>query len=420
MLIIDNILLALSNLKVNKMRAILTMLGIIIGIGSVIAIMTIGNSLSGSVSDSLSSFGINNLTVSLTKKDSDSFSNVRMFGPSSPSEEDLITDEMIEEYRDAYGKYIKYISISESVGSSSVLNGDASTSLNIKGVNLDVKDADELNIISGRFINDADLVDEKKVCVLSDYAAEELFNTTSNIIGQKLDITINNSTFSFYVVGLYEYDEDETVSLESSTTTTTLYIPLTTAKKINKADEGYQSFTVSCSTEADTSQFLNATTNFFASYYTRNESYTVEASSMESMVETMTEMLSTITLAISAIAAISLLVGGIGVMNIMLVSITERTKEIGIRKALGASEGIIKFQFIIEAIVICLIGGILGISVGLLLGSIGCKVLGYETYPNIITCLYAALFSMGIGVFFGYYPASKAAKLDPIEALRYE
>ena len=131
-------------------------------------------------------------------------------------------------------------------------------------------------------------------------------------------------------------------------------------------------------------------------------------------------MLNTVKLAISAIAAISLLVGGIGVMNIMLVSITERTREIGIRKALGASNGAIRTQFIVESVVICLVGGALGILVGFGLGSLGASLIGAPARADLGTVLVAVGFSMGIGVFFGYYPANKAAKLDPIEALRYE
>ena len=131
-------------------------------------------------------------------------------------------------------------------------------------------------------------------------------------------------------------------------------------------------------------------------------------------------MLGTVTLAISAIAAISLLVGGIGVMNIMLVSITERTREIGTRKALGARRSDIRLQFITEAVVICLVGGALGILAGFGLGSLGASLIGAPARADLGTVLVAVGFSMGIGVFFGYYPANKAAKLDPIEALRYE
>ena len=141
---------------------------------------------------------------------------------------------------------------------------------------------------------------------------------------------------------------------------------------------------------------------------------------MESLVSSITEILDTLSLAISAIAAISLLVGGIGVMNIMMVSITERTREIGTRKALGAPPATIRVQFIVEAIVICLIGGIIGISVGIGLGAVACKILGYSARADVATIALAVGFSMAIGVFFGYYPANRAAKMDPIEALRYE
>ena len=141
---------------------------------------------------------------------------------------------------------------------------------------------------------------------------------------------------------------------------------------------------------------------------------------MESMTESMSDMIGTVSIAISFIAGISLLVGGIGVMNIMLVSITERTREIGTRKALGAKNSSIRFQFIIESMILCLIGGILGIFVGFLLGVIAASILGYSAAVPVAAIIVAVGFSMVIGIFFGYYPANKAARMDPIEALRYE
>ena len=170
----------------------------------------------------------------------------------------------------------------------------------------------------------------------------------------------------------------------------------------------------------DATQFLNQVQYFFDSRYRKNEDFQVSAYSMESMVSSMTDMLSTVSLAIAVIAGISLLVGGIGVMNIMLVSITERTREIGTRKALGATNGSIQLQFIVEAVIICLIGGMIGIILGVGLGSVAAKLLGYAAKASVLSIVVSVLFSMVIGVFFGFYPANKAAKLDPIEALRYE
>lgn len=155
-------------------------------------------------------------------------------------------------------------------------------------------------------------------------------------------------------------------------------------------------------------------------WYGSNESFEINAMSMESVIESMTEMLSTVSLAIAAIAGISLLVGGIGVMNIMLVSITERTREIGTRKALGAANGSIRLQFIMEAVVICLIGGAIGILLGIGIAAAVTSLMGYAVSPSVPGILLSVSFSVFIGVFFGYYPANKAAKMNPIEALRYE
>ena len=300
---LDNIRMAFASLWANKMRALLTMLGIIIGIGSVIAIVTVGDSLSGSLTDSLQSFGVNNITVSLQQKSESGSAGgaVRMFSMAQPSEEDLITDAMLEEYSAVYGENIYAIFLESSLGAGTVGGGEDTATVQVTGVNAQYADANELDL-----------------------------------------------------------------------------------------------------------------------FYTRNESWTVTATSMESLIEEMTSMLNTVKLAISAIAAISLLVGGIGVMNIMLVSITERTREIGTRKALGARRSDIRLQFITEAVVICLVGGALGMALGVGLGSLGASLLGYAAKPSLSAILVAVGFSMAIGVFFGYYPANKAAKLDPIDALRYE
>jgi putative ABC transport system permease protein len=200
---------------------------------------------------------------------------------------------------------------------------------------------------------------------------------------------------------------------------TTVYIPLDTAAKITSS-KGFSSFTVVTAAGVNSTSFANQISSFFGKYYSRNDDYSVSAVSMESMVETVQSMISNVSMAVAVVAAISLLVGGIGVMNIMIVSITERTREIGTRKAVGATNNDIRLQFIIEAIVICLIGGVFGILLGLAGGIGGSALLGFAPQTSVVAIVVATLFSMVIGVFFGYYPANKAAKMNPIDALRYE
>lgn len=421
-MLIENILIALKGLAVNKMRAILTMLGIIIGVGSVIAIMTIGHSMATSVATSMQSMGANNITVGVTEKSATSStqgSRTRMFKAADYSEKDLISQDMISEYKKAYSSDIYAIGLTESVGSQTIKNGKVSATVNITGINDDYKKVQDIKIINGRFLNE-EKDSGKKVAVVSDVFCNALF-TGKDPIGQEFSYTSNGKIEKFYIIGAYKYESSGTTkSTTDEVTTTSMYIPIDTAKTIDNGKKGFASLTVVGNTGTDTIEFLAQTNAFFEQYYTRNNSYTISASSMESMVNNMTSMLSSISLAISIIAGISLLVGGIGIMNIMLVSITERTREIGTRKALGASNGNIRLQFIVESMIICLIGGIIGVILGLGAGAIGSHIMGYSTSPDIPILFIAVIFSMVIGVFFGYYPANKAAKLDPVEALRYE
>lgn len=429
MLIVENIKLAFGALFCNKMRSLLTMLGIIIGIGSVIAIMTVSSSLTASISDSFQEMGANNITVGIKQsgEEEEVRNNGMRFGTSgrtvSADEEDLITDEMIAKLQSAYPEQIEAVSLSETIGNGTAESGKSSSNLSITGINESYFTGKKISLLAGRKIKQSDLEGSRKVILVSDKVVENLFDGDNHAaLCQPVSIKFNTINETYYIVGVYKYEESSNFSSASDQElTTTAYIPLSTGKEMIHSNNGYSQFTaVTASSINSVSEFADKVETFFAPYYAANEDYEIAASTMESMTESMSEMIQTVAIAIAFIAGISLLVGGIGVMNIMLVSITERTREIGTRKALGAKNSSIRLQFIIESVILCLTGGCLGILAGFLLGAVAASILGYSAAVPVGAILLAVGFSMAIGMFFGYYPANKAAKLDPIEALRYE
>ncbi|MBS6396560.1 MAG: ABC transporter permease [Clostridiales bacterium] len=430
MLIMENILLALNGLRANKMRSLLTMLGIIIGIASVIAIMTLGDSISSSVTTTMSSMGANNVTVGLQQKSTTEETTQSgmtfSMGPrmTQMSEEDYVTEDMIADLGERYEDRILGFSLAESIGSGTAQKGDLYAYVNAVGGNTDNIENEELTILAGRTFSDRDQSEGRKVVLVSDLLVDNMFEGDNmQAIGQTIDVLFSDRYYTYTIVGVYEYEESagSFSSSSSEDTETTLYMPLLAARNQTHNTSGYSQFTILSASGVDAEEFCTEIENYMnARYYGNNESFEIGAMSMSSVIESMTEMLSTISLAIAAIAAISLLVGGIGVMNIMLVSITERTREIGTRKALGATNGSIRLQFIMEAIVLCVLGGVIGILLGIGIAAVATDMMGYSVSPSVTGIVLSVSFSVFIGVFFGYYPANKAAKLNPIEALRYE
>ena len=428
MLIYENIRLALFSLKANKMRALLTMLGIIIGIASVIAIMTVGNSITTYVSDTMSSMGASNITVGLQQKEEEeettregmSFGGPRRM--KTAREEDYFTKEMLENYCETYADSITAISAQENVGSGKITEGSLYANISVSGVSLGYFLANDMSLLEGRFFSEKETEEGKMVAIVSDKVVNNLYaGDKEQALGSIFQANINDKFYTCTIIGIYEYEQSAMGFSSASETdvTTSVYIPLKAAQNVNHTS-GYSQFTVVTKADVDADSFVADTEKFFSTYYRKNRDFEPSAYSMSSIVDAMTDMMSTITLAISIIAGIALLVGGIGVMNIMLVSITERTREIGTRKALGATNGSIRLQFIVESIVICIIGGIIGIILGIIMGIVAANLMDAPAVPSISSIIMSLTFSMAIGVFFGYHPANKAAKMDPIEALRYE
>ena len=418
----ESVRVSLEGLRANKMRSLLTMLGIIIGIAAVIGILTVGNGLTGSITGSMSSLGATNITVFLQEKAGGMGGMETILGVASPEEEDLITDEMLEALRQRYGEAVAGISVSASAGSGVARDGRLYANVSLTGINEEYLAVNNTDLLAGRTIRQEDLDGRRGACVVSDRLVENLYQGDADAaLGDEVRVELNGEYQSFRIVGIYEYDASMSISFSAEEdVTTSLYIPITTANHLTGSPEGYSTVTVQASAGTDSAAMAQSIREFLSRYYANNEDYDVSAMAMSTMVESMSAIMDTLSIAISVIAGISLLVGGIGVMNIMLVSVTERTREIGIRKALGATNNDIRIQFVVESVIVCLIGGVIGILLGAVLGYVGSSLLSEACLPRPSYIALAVGFSMAIGIFFGYYPANKAARLDPIEALRYE
>ena len=441
LLFFENIALAFASLKSNIMRTILTMLGIIIGIGAVICIDTLGNSLTKSVQDTMEVIGGNTIYLSLQQKESQtetSESGVQFRGPQrrrSATEDDLFTDEMIVDLCDHFSEEIKSVQVETNLGNGQVKLGSEYANVTVAGIlptQFTVGDPPE--ILAGSEFDDRAYSEGRGVCMVSDYFCNNLYNgDPEKAIGKTVEVIIGQKFYSFTISGVYKYDAGNDMMAMMGNmsseyeTTTTMFVPLRNIQE-KVHSYGYQQITIIGNQEAIPNQesFMGEVKDYMDKYYHNNQYFQPSTFSLSSMFEQFNTLLNSVKAVFAGVAAISLLVGGIGVMNIMLVSISERTREIGTRKALGASNTSIRTQFIVEAMVLCLIGGILGIISGILMGFGGVKIMSMvssnelSASPSVASMVIAVLFSLAIGVFFGYYPANKAAKMNPIDALRYE
>ena len=429
MMFLENLRLAFSSLMANKMRAVLTMLGIIIGISAVIAIITVGNSLSASVTDSMSSLGANNVNIYLDYKEVEDEVTEEgyIFKPDDPTkaritEEDLISKDMIKELCATYPDEIYAVALERQVGTGEVTVGKETAKVNMIGANVGDFVSNNIEMTAGRFFTEQEMSDGRMLAIVSKKFVDSVYDgVIDDAVGENVNVYIGDKFYPVTIVGVYTKEESTmtTMLVGSSGKTTDMYIPLVASEKIAHSDR-YQGFSVVTTAGVNADEFAKKAKSFFKTYYRNNKSLYVDAMSLKTVVEYLDKTMGSITSAISIVACIALLVGGIGVMNIMLVSITERTREIGTRKALGAPNSAIRMQFIIEAAVICIVGGIIGIILGVAAGCGLAAALGTPATPSVGSIILSLTCSMAIGIFFGYYPANKAAKMDPIEALRYE
>lgn len=383
--------LAVKSLKSSKMRAFLTMLGIIIGVASVIILVSLMNGLSNEMTSRFKDMGTNTITVNVMGRGTNR----------SLSVQDV--EQIIEENPGYLEKY------SPRVNASVTAKYEAtSADTTVNGVNENYDEMQSIAVPKGRFIQYIDCERRQKVCVIGTYLAQKLFGGM-NPVGEHLKI--NGSAYT--VVGVLEEKADS----EEGSADDIIYIPYTTATRLTgNANIGSYYITAADTDQIDTTVAIIKSKLY--SVFGDEDAYRV--TSMSEMIDMVDEMTGSIALVLVGIAGISLVVGGIGIMNIMLVSVTERTREIGIRKSLGAKRKDIMRQFIIEAATTSSAGGIVGILLGIAAAYVAGVLMDMSVAPSWNAVLIAFSVSVAIGMIFGYFPANKAAKMNPIDALRYD
>jgi putative ABC transport system permease protein len=399
MSLLESFELAIKNIFATKMRAFLTMLGIIIGVTAVIVIVGLGNGMEIYMKDSFQSLGTNTLAVTITGRGSSS---------RSVSVDDMyaLVDDN-PEYLDKISPVVNMIDRvkigSETLNATSVTGVGEDYLMSIK----------QYDLTDGRGLQYIDMLKRSRICVVGSYIAKEWFS--GDAVGKKLKIGSNE----FTIVGVLAEESES----EEAGTDDAVYIPYSTAARLSSIGR-ISSYTITIVSEDTASQSKSIVENALFDVFGDEDAYNVL--SMVELLDMMTKMLNIMITVLAIIAGISLVVGGIGIMNIMLVSVSERTKEIGIRKALGAKESYIMTQFVIEAATTSMIGGAAGIAFGYGLSAIATKIISsaldvnLPVTPSAPSVLMAFGISAAIGILFGYLPAKKASVLNPIDALRYE
>lgn len=397
---------ALESIKSNKLRSFLTMLGIIIGISSVITIVSLGDGGKKTMSDEFKSMGTNIVNI-----------NVNMNSDKDILSSDYFTLHDLEVIEKRINNVDAAATCLYDYGTAKTQNKKrqaqfmASTSNFLK--------VNKMDICGGRFINESDVEGEKDVAVIDSTTASKLFGSIESCIGSKIKMNIADNYINLTIVGVVKDPNEKYADVFGDNASGMVFAPITIADKIvGDSNRDISSISVSLKDMSQSQETSQTIVRLLENMHHNSNKYSVKNSISD--LESVNKSLDIFTAIIGAIAGISLLVGGIGVMNIMLVSVTERTREIGIRKAIGATRKDIRVQFLTEAIILCVIGGITGMILGIVFGKIAGSFIHVTPYVSPKVVLISFLFSSGVGIFFGYYPANQAAKLDPIEALRYE
>lgn len=405
---IEYIKMAFKNIKANKGRSFLTMLGIIIGISSVIMVMAVGDGTANAMNAEVEDLGTGQINVYC----SDDAANA----------EEWITPEDITAIKE---NIVGVDGATPNDGASgTTITGKGEFSLSFSAGTEDLQKSLNFSIKRGSYFTAVDVEEGNRVCVISDSDAKRLFGS-DDVVGMDIDVDIFGISGSYRIVGVTQQKENTSfISYTYEGMPVSLDVPYTSFEYFGWASDSFYSATIFANDEASGEEVVRDIIHLLETrHQCAGEEY-FQVQSFQDMLSELNSMLAIVTTFISCVAAISLIVGGIGVMNIMLVSVTERTREIGIRKSLGAKTSSILLQFLAEAAILTVLGGVIGIILGLL-GAMGvCSLMtasmGSVIHPGIkaSTIIGATLFSCGIGVFFGIYPARKAAKLSPIEALR--